>query len=125
MDPSGVKAWGHYPGGQSGNPGSLYYDNMVESWTNGHYFELLLWIEQSLRIQELFFTDVNIKLMTSFKVLLKIGFTAMLAFLLQTTFPWWSVVVASFLISLIISTKGPSSFYRDSWELQFCGLLLR
>ena len=41
LDPSGVKAWGHYPGGQSGNPGSKFYDNMVESWANGHYYELL------------------------------------------------------------------------------------
>jgi len=48
--------------------------------------------------------------MNSFKVLLKIGFTAVLAFLLQTMFPWWSIVVASFLISVIISTKGLSSF---------------
>jgi penicillin amidase len=41
LDPSGVKAWGHYPGGQSGNPGSPYYDNMVDAWANGEYFELL------------------------------------------------------------------------------------
>ena len=41
LDPKGVKAWGHYPGGQSGNPGSKYYDNMVEPWANGDYFELL------------------------------------------------------------------------------------
>lgn len=41
LDPDGVKAWGHYPGGQSGNPGSKYYDNMVEAWTNGKYFDLL------------------------------------------------------------------------------------
>jgi penicillin amidase len=41
MDPKGVKAWGHYPGGQSGNPGSRYYDNMVEAWTTGSYYELL------------------------------------------------------------------------------------
>lgn len=41
LDPDGVKAWGHYPGGQSGNPGSKYYDNMVEAWTNGQYFDLL------------------------------------------------------------------------------------
>jgi penicillin amidase len=37
-----VKALGHYPGGQSGNPGSKYYDNMVDAWANGDYFELLL-----------------------------------------------------------------------------------
>lgn len=48
--------------------------------------------------------------MNSFKVILKIGFTAVLAFLLQTIFPWWSIVIASFLIGFIISTGGTSSF---------------
>ena len=41
LDPAGVKAWGHYPGGQSGNPGSKYYDNMVEAWAVGTYYDLL------------------------------------------------------------------------------------
>ncbi|MDZ7607492.1 MAG: penicillin acylase family protein [Cyclobacteriaceae bacterium] len=41
LDPAGVKAWGHYPGGQSGNPASRYYDNMVLPWANGEYFDLL------------------------------------------------------------------------------------
>jgi len=36
-----VKAYGIYPGGQSGNPGSAYYDNFVEMWRDGKYFELL------------------------------------------------------------------------------------
>lgn len=37
-----VRAIGVYPGGQSGNPGSRYYDNLVEPWLKGEYFELLL-----------------------------------------------------------------------------------
>ncbi len=41
LDPKGVKAWGHYPGGQSGNPGSKFYDNMVEAWAKGDYYDLL------------------------------------------------------------------------------------
>lgn len=28
-------AYGLYPGGQSGNPGSKYYDNMIDSWAEG------------------------------------------------------------------------------------------
>ena len=36
-----VKAWGIYPGGQSGNPGSKYYDDFVDSWVDGKYYELL------------------------------------------------------------------------------------
>ncbi|HYC85171.1 MAG TPA: penicillin acylase family protein, partial [Chryseosolibacter sp.] len=29
LEKSGVKAWGTYPGGQSGNPGSRFYDNLL------------------------------------------------------------------------------------------------
>ena len=28
-------AYGIYPGGQSGFPGSAYYDNMIDDWVNG------------------------------------------------------------------------------------------
>ncbi|WPP50663.1 penicillin acylase family protein [Catalinimonas niigatensis] len=35
------KAWAVYPGGQSGNPGSPYYDHMVSNWSSGKYFPLL------------------------------------------------------------------------------------
>ncbi len=35
-----VKIWGVYPGGQSGNPGSTYYDNQVAAWTAGKPYPL-------------------------------------------------------------------------------------
>lgn len=35
------KAFGVYPGGQSGNPGSPYYQNMIETWKKGQLNELL------------------------------------------------------------------------------------
>jgi penicillin amidase len=35
-------AFGIYPGGQSGNPGSKYYDNFVDLWAKGEYVELPL-----------------------------------------------------------------------------------
>ncbi|RIA08279.1 penicillin amidase [Flavobacteriaceae bacterium MAR_2010_72] len=35
------KALGIYPGGQSGNPGSKYYDNFIDRWADGNYFEAL------------------------------------------------------------------------------------
>ncbi len=38
---SDLKAKGLYPGGQSGNPGSPWYDNMVDAWTKGELYELL------------------------------------------------------------------------------------
>jgi len=35
------KAFGVYPGGQSGNPGSFYYDNLFDYWLKGKLFTLL------------------------------------------------------------------------------------
>jgi penicillin amidase len=37
-----VQAWGVYPGGQSGHPGSPHYDDMIDEWVVGEYFELNL-----------------------------------------------------------------------------------
>ncbi|MCW3109138.1 MAG: penicillin acylase family protein, partial [Segetibacter sp.] len=36
-----TEAYGVYPGGQSGNPGSKYYDTFIDSWVNGKYYPLL------------------------------------------------------------------------------------
>lgn len=33
------EAWVIYPGGQSGNPGSYYYDNFVNDWVNGRHYK--------------------------------------------------------------------------------------
>ena len=33
-------AYGIYPGGQSGNPGSKYYDNFIDDWAAGKYHRL-------------------------------------------------------------------------------------
>lgn len=38
-----IKGIGVYPGGQSGNPGSKFYDNMIDTWVNGEYNKLLFW----------------------------------------------------------------------------------
>lgn len=37
-----IEAYGVYPGGQSGNPGSKFYDNFIERWANGKYYPLWL-----------------------------------------------------------------------------------
>jgi penicillin amidase len=34
------RAYGVYPGGQSGNPGSPNYDNFIDTWKEGKYFTL-------------------------------------------------------------------------------------
>ncbi len=36
-----VKAYGVFPGGESGNPGSHYYDDMIDTWSDGKLNELL------------------------------------------------------------------------------------
>jgi penicillin amidase len=37
-----VLGWGVYPAGQSGNPGSRFYDNLVNYWATGKYYRLHL-----------------------------------------------------------------------------------
>ncbi len=41
LNPQGTKAYGVYPGGQSGNAGSSYYTTMLKTWEQGNYFQLL------------------------------------------------------------------------------------
>jgi penicillin amidase len=36
-----IEAYGVYPGGQSGNPGSKYYADLLQDWTDGKYYKLL------------------------------------------------------------------------------------
>jgi len=60
LEKTGIKAYGVYPGGQSGNPGSLHYSDMLDSWASGKYFTLLF----PKRIEEmqqhmLYETDLN------------------------------------------------------------------
>jgi penicillin amidase len=38
-----IQAFGIYPGGQSGNPGSPAYDTFVGDWAQGKYFEIHFW----------------------------------------------------------------------------------
>lgn len=35
-----TEAWGVFPGGQSGNPGSKYYDNFIDTWAKGEYYRI-------------------------------------------------------------------------------------
>jgi len=35
-----IKGYAVYPGGQSGNPSSPFYKNMIETWKKGEYYEL-------------------------------------------------------------------------------------
>lgn len=41
LAPDKPRAFIVYPGGQSGNPGSKYYDQFVDTWTKGNYYEAI------------------------------------------------------------------------------------
>jgi len=43
MDKDSIRAWGIYPGGQSGNPGSYWYDNWAKPWAAGRYNRIRFW----------------------------------------------------------------------------------
>ena len=37
---SETEAYAVYPGGESGNPGSKYYDDYLDNWVKGEYYKL-------------------------------------------------------------------------------------
>ena len=43
-----IEAYGLYPGGQSGNPGSPFYDTFVDYWAAGKYYRLLFLAKDKL-----------------------------------------------------------------------------
>ncbi|WP_245975169.1 penicillin acylase family protein [Deminuibacter soli] len=47
-----TNAWGVYPGGQSGNPGSAYYDNFINEWLDGKYYKLQNVKKEAIEKQE-------------------------------------------------------------------------
>ena len=47
-----IEAYGLYPGGQSGNPGSPYYDSFVDYWAAGKYYRLLFLPKDKLKQHE-------------------------------------------------------------------------
>lgn len=47
-----IEAYGLYPGGQSGNPGSPYYDTFVNYWAEGKYYRLLFQSKEKLKQSE-------------------------------------------------------------------------
>ncbi len=45
-----TEAYGVYPGGQNGNPGSRYYDNFIDTWARGEYYTL--WMMKKTEAQD-------------------------------------------------------------------------
>jgi penicillin amidase len=56
LQPSGIKTWATYPGGQSGNPGSAHYSDLLPRWASGQYFPLLFLHAPNEQIQKVFYT---------------------------------------------------------------------
>ncbi|MEI9945238.1 MAG: penicillin acylase family protein [Chitinophagaceae bacterium] len=57
---SPTEAYGVYPAGQSGNPGSKYYDDFVDTWVKGEYYTL--WMMKKSEA-----TDKKVKWMMKFE----------------------------------------------------------
>ena len=55
-----TEAYGVYPGGQSGNPGSKYYDTFIDQWAAGKYY--LLWMMTKNEMK-----DKRVKAVMTFK----------------------------------------------------------
>lgn len=45
-----TEAWGIFPGGESGNPGSKFYDDFVTDWAVGKYYKL--WVMKSSEVND-------------------------------------------------------------------------
>ena len=52
-----IEAWGIYPGGQSGNPGSPYYADFAETWAKGDYYPLFFMKEDHTNDERIIFTQ--------------------------------------------------------------------
>lgn len=47
-----INAYAVYPGGQSGNPGSKYYDDFIDTWAAGKYYRIHLYNKEAVASQD-------------------------------------------------------------------------
>lgn len=59
LEKTGVKAWGIYPGGQSGNPGSRYFGNLMQAWENSQPPQLKFVKKEALAGSTLYTTTLK------------------------------------------------------------------
>jgi len=59
VDFGDMKAYCLYPGGQSGNPGSKYYDNMIDKWANGEYYVAKFEAKEKIEKEKLYKITAN------------------------------------------------------------------
>lgn len=60
MKKSGPEAVAVYPGGQSGNPGSRFYNNLIDHWAKGKYYKMQF-MHQPETTGTLYTTELNPK----------------------------------------------------------------
>lgn len=58
LDKTGPKAWGVYPGSQTGNPGNPQYGHMIEDWASGNYAVLLFLNSPSQENERIVFKQI-------------------------------------------------------------------
>lgn len=58
LNDEGVKAWGVYPGSQTGNPGNPMYAHMIEDWGNGNYYEMLFPSQPMVDKESIYFSQI-------------------------------------------------------------------
>ena len=56
LEKAGVKAWATYPGGQSENPGSEHYSDLLQRWVNDAYYPLTFWQAPNKNQEKVFYT---------------------------------------------------------------------
>jgi penicillin amidase len=59
LEKDGVKAWAIYPGGQSGNPGSPFYGNLMQAWENSQPPQLKFVKKEALVSSTLYTTTLK------------------------------------------------------------------
>lgn len=58
LEKTGVKTWAVYPGGQSGNPGSYYYNNMIDRWVADQHYQMIFKSTQAETEKEALYSTV-------------------------------------------------------------------
>ncbi|MBS1782968.1 MAG: penicillin acylase family protein [Bacteroidetes bacterium] len=61
MGKDSISAFGVYPGGQSGNPGSKFYGTFVDHWVEGKYYRIAFYAKQTTPNDKTFVCKWNIK----------------------------------------------------------------
>lgn len=59
VDEGAMKAYVVYPGGQSGNPGSKFYNNMVDTWARGRFYEAVFSNEEAVKAKASFVSSFH------------------------------------------------------------------